>query len=112
MANAGGAHFTTSSYGLLTDTINGGLKVDLSLGLEMDEADFKQTAWSNGDTTVTNPFLSNAENDFSTPSAYGIQRPLYQPITDTGVFSHERKLGPGHTGSSALSFSRHRCSHI
>ena len=41
MANAGGAHFTTSSYGLLTDTINGGLKVDLSLGLEMDEADFK-----------------------------------------------------------------------
>ena len=94
-AHIGGAYFTTSSYGLLTDTVNGGLKVDLNLGLEMDEANFRQPFWGSGDTATTNPFHSNAENDFTTPNTYDIQRPLYQPITDSGVFSHERNWDRG-----------------
>lgn len=81
-----GAHFTTSSYGLLTNTATGGLKVDLSLGFEMSDDDFKADTWDN-------PFRSASETAFSTPSNYDSQRPLYQPLVNSGSYSHQRTWG-------------------
>ena len=72
--------YTASSFGLLTNVVDGGLKVDLSLGLELDERDFNAQNWS----SVRNPFHASAEDDFATPGAYGSQRPLYEPQSETG----------------------------
>ncbi|MFC5051411.1 hypothetical protein ACFPK9_12425 [Rubritalea spongiae] len=83
----GSGHFTTSSYGLLTNVVDGGLKVDLSLGFEMDDADFSQASWG----SIKNPFVAASENEFTTPSSYGSQRPLYEPLNDVGYHNFERE---------------------
>ena len=72
--------YTTHSFGLLTDVVDGGLKVDLSLGLGLDDEDFESESWS----SEQNPFHSSSEEDFDVPGAYGIQRPLYEPQSDSG----------------------------
>jgi len=72
--------YTTHSFGLLTDVVDGGLKVDLSLGLQLDETDFETETWS----SVPNPFHSATEEEFEIPSAYGSQRPLFEPQSDSG----------------------------
>ncbi len=78
----GGADFTTQGFGVLTDTVNGGLKTDLNLGFEMSENDFAQDRWAK----VKSPFHSS--NAPVVPSnAYGAQRPLFTPITQTGSVS-------------------------
>jgi len=82
--------FTTTSFGILTDPINGGLKVDMSLGFGMSDADFAQDSWTSNGETFDNPFRKIAENNFTVPASYQEQRPLYQPIVETGTFSDER----------------------
>ena len=82
----GGAHFTTTSNGLLTNVVDGGLKVDMSLGFEMSDADFAEATW--GD--VVNPFNSQGETEFVTPNTYLGQRPLYEPLSDSGYFTYFR----------------------
>ncbi|MCX6874380.1 MAG: hypothetical protein NTW21_11335 [Verrucomicrobia bacterium] len=62
--------FTTDACSLLTQPVKGGLKVDLTTGFELTDAEFAATAWG----TVKNPFRS------STPSTYRGQNPLYQPL--------------------------------
>ncbi|MGJ8644323.1 MAG: hypothetical protein ACSHX9_13015 [Luteolibacter sp.] len=88
-----GADFTATSFGLLTDVVNGGLKVDLSLGFEMDDSDFESDTWTTDDGTISNPFRSVAELAFSTPSGYETQRLLYQPIVESGSLSYQRTWG-------------------
>lgn len=88
-----GADFTTTSFGLLTDTVNGGLKVDLSLGFEMSDSDYTSDSWSLDQGTLANPFRKDAEIAFATPSGYETQRPLYQPIVESGSYSHQRTWG-------------------
>ena len=75
--------YTANSFGLLTDVVNGGLKVDLSLGFEMDESDFEAESWEE----FENPFHSAAEEEFSPPSSYGSQRPLFEPQSSDGNFA-------------------------
>ncbi|TAG10470.1 MAG: hypothetical protein EAZ42_03770 [Verrucomicrobia bacterium] len=65
---------TTDSRGLLTDVVNGGLKVDLSLAFEMPSSQFAQDVWNDFD----NPFRSS-----DNPSYQG-QVPLYTPMAEDG----------------------------
>ena len=51
------AHFTT-------DVVNGGLKTDLSLGFEMDDADFKLNTWG----VLKNPFRAATAPILATPA--------------------------------------------
>ena len=74
--------YTANSFGLLTDVVDGGLKVDLSLGFEMGEGDFASQSWGE----FTNPFHSSAETAFASPVSYGSQRPLFQPQSADGNF--------------------------
>jgi len=90
-----GADFTTTSYGLLTNAVDGGLKVDMSLGFEMSQADYAQDSWSSNGETITNPFRKNAVTDFTIPASYQTQRPLYEPLVDSGAYSHERTWDRG-----------------
>ena len=83
--------YTANSFGLLTDVVNGGLKVDLSLGFEMDESDFEAESWEE----FENPFHSAAEEEFSPPSSYGSQRPLFEPQSDDGNFATSYSFDQG-----------------
>ncbi|MBK1832350.1 hypothetical protein JIN77_16550 [Verrucomicrobiaceae bacterium R5-34] len=85
-----GADFTTSSYGLLTNVVDGGFKVDMSLGFEMSDTDYARDSWSVDGETIANPFRKSSVSDFNVPASYASQRPLYEPITDSGTYSHER----------------------
>ena len=51
----GRAHFSTSAMGLATNVVEGGLKVDLSLGMELDENDFNAERWAGTDGEVSKP---------------------------------------------------------
>jgi hypothetical protein len=64
--------FTVDSYSLLTNTVKGGLKADLSTGFDMTDSDFAKDAWD----TVKNPFRETG------PAEYGGQKPLYRPVTN------------------------------
>ncbi len=75
-----GAHFTAQGNGLLTDVVNGGLKTDLSLGFEMAESDFKKDTWG----SIKNPFRAAGAPQMNIPSAYKGERPLFEPLTDSG----------------------------
>ena len=66
-------HFTTSALSLLTNPVTGGMKVDLTSGFEMSDADFRTDAWSTAQGTVRNPFRGTA-------SVYKGQRTLFQPV--------------------------------
>ncbi len=72
--------FTTLGYGLLTDVVQGGLKTDMNLGFELSDGDFNLAAWDGR----PNPFLAAGVTDFSVPSAYDGQRPLFKPISENG----------------------------
>lgn len=74
------AHFTSQGLGLLTDAVNGGLKTDLSLGFEMPYSDFTQNTWG----SLKNPFRATSVPQFTTPSSYKVQRPLFKPLTASG----------------------------
>ncbi|MEO5914800.1 MAG: hypothetical protein ABIS50_11235 [Luteolibacter sp.] len=78
------ADFTSQGLGLLTDVVNGGLKTDLTLGFEMSDGSFQQNAWG----TFKNPFRSVNVPQFTTPSNYRGQRPLFRPIVTTSGSVH------------------------
>ncbi len=68
------ADFTTTSRGLLTNPVDGGLKIDLNLGFELTDADFASSEWNKPDAT-----------GFVTPNSYQTERPLFQPISNTAT---------------------------
>lgn len=70
-AGQAAAHFTVDSLSLLTDPVNGGLKVDLTTGFDMSDDDFAADNWN----SVDNPFRGTGPRD------YKGQLPLYQPLT-------------------------------
>ena len=65
--------FTVDSYSLLTNSVKGGLKVDLSTGFDMSDGDFAMNSWD----TVKNPFRDTV------PREYSGQKPLYLPVTNS-----------------------------
>lgn len=93
-ARSAAADFTTSSAGLLTNVVDGGLKVDLSLGFEMSDSDFEAKSWSSEGTELANPFHADAEKRFNTPGSYQNQRPLYAPLADSGNLEYPKEFWP------------------
>ena len=92
----GGAHFTAVGAGLLTNVVDGGLKTDMSLGFEMEEADFAATQWTSRGKSFTNPFNARAEREFPVPSStYRGQRPIFKPVSDGGTYVYHRDY-PGY----------------
>ncbi len=81
-----GADFTTQGFGILSDVVNGGLKVDMSLGFEMSDSSFNADTWG----AIQNPFRSDAAPDVSGGATYEGQRPLFKPLTDSA--SHPAQL--------------------
>lgn len=69
--------FTVDAYSLVTDVVQGGVKVDLSTGLDLPDHDFTATAWSDAVGTVANPFRALVPRD------YRGQKPLFQPLFTT-----------------------------
>jgi hypothetical protein len=84
--------FTAQGLGLITDVVNGGLKTDLNLGFELSDNDFDSDTW--GD--FKNPFRSGA-TQFSTPSSYRGQRPLFRPLTTSGSVRVDISFPPANT---------------
>jgi len=88
-ARSGGSH-TVHSQGLLTDAVKGGLKTDLSLGFEMNDADFAKSAWDG----VPNPFRTPAADaGFASPASYKNQQALFLPLTDNPVVASRINYG-------------------
>ncbi len=85
----GGADFTAQGYGVLADVVNGGLKTDLNLGFEMSDGDFAQDQWGQ----VKSPFHST-NAPVVPPNSYGIQRPLFTPLTQTGSVAASLNFNP------------------
>lgn len=69
--------YTVDSNSLLTDSVKGGLKVDLSTGFELSDSEFAATNWSGDNGSVTNPFTS------ATPKEYKGQKPLFQQMMNS-----------------------------
>jgi hypothetical protein len=85
-----GASHTVHSQGLLTDVVKGGLKTDLSLGFEMNDADFAKAAWND----VPNPFRTpGVDPEFSSPSSYKSQQALFLPLTDNPIVASRTNYG-------------------
>lgn len=68
------AHFTVHSNSLLTNTVDGGLKTDLSTGFGMDDEDFASSTWVSGGENIPNPFRSS-----SNPGYKG-EKSLFAPL--------------------------------
>ena len=72
-----GKSYTVHSQGLLTDAVNGGLKVDLNLGFELNDSEFARARWDD----VTNPFRgTKAKAGFAVPTSFKTQMPLFRPL--------------------------------
>lgn len=72
-----GRSYTVHSQGLLTDSVFGGLKVDLNLGFEMSDSDFSKTSWN----SVPNPFRgTKSKAGFAAPNSFRGQMPLFRPL--------------------------------
>lgn len=76
-ANAISKDFTTQAYSLLTNSVKGGLKVDLTTGFDLTDSQFSSTTWG----TTKNPFRS------TTPREYLGQKPLFTPLNNTAKAS-------------------------
>jgi len=87
-------HFTTVGSGLLTNVVEGGLKVDMNLGFEMDESDFEAESWPSDGERIDNPFVGAANDSSPIPGGYEDQRPLYQPLEDEGSFEVQQRFWP------------------
>ena len=87
---AAGASHSVHAQGLLTDTVKGGLKTDLSLGFELSDSDFAMAAWDG----VPNPFRSSKkESGFASPGSYESQQALFLPLTDNPIVSSKTNYG-------------------
>ncbi|MCW1884880.1 hypothetical protein OKA04_09080 [Luteolibacter flavescens] len=85
------ASFTASSFGVLSDVVRGGLKTDLSLGLELEDATFAQASWGG----VANPFRSaGAPEGVRTPATYKGQRALFTPLVESPIVSFTTDYEP------------------
>ncbi|NNM31144.1 MAG: hypothetical protein HKO57_16625, partial [Akkermansiaceae bacterium] len=93
-STAGGAHFTGTGAGLLTNVVTGGLKTDLNLGFEMSEANFNAPRWASGSRAFKNPFHGDTETAFKIPSSYENQRALYSPLDNRGAWKVQRTFWP------------------
>jgi len=72
-----GKSYTVHSQGLLTDTVYGGLKVDLNLGFELSDSDFAKANWDG----TPNPFRgTKAKAGFAVPNSFRTQMPLFRPL--------------------------------
>ena len=102
----GGAHFTTQSFGLLTNVVDGGLKTDLNLGFEMTEEAFTTAQWKAGDLTLSNPFHSTSEDAFAVPNIYANQRPLYRHLgtNQSGHYTNTQLLANFDTAKVQFDF--------
>jgi hypothetical protein len=69
--------FTADALTVLSDPVRGGLKVDLSSGFELSDAEFTAEAWSDRQGRIPNPFRGSGGG-----SAYQGQVPLFQPLQD------------------------------
>lgn len=67
--------YTVDGYSLLTNPVSGGLKVDLTSGFDLTDAEFGATTWG----SIKNPFRA------TTPREYKGQKPLYQPLVNNPV---------------------------
>lgn len=86
-----GASYTVHSFGVLSDAVKGGLKTDLNLGLEMEDAAFAKSSWE----STPNPFkASNANAGFKSPAAYKDERPLFAPLVDSPIVSFTTDYNP------------------
>ena len=65
--------FTVDSFSLLTNSVKGGLKVDLTTGFDMTDTEFATDSWD----SVKNPFRGTV------PREYQRQKPLYMPIANS-----------------------------
>ncbi|MEM9236714.1 MAG: hypothetical protein AAGB14_08040 [Verrucomicrobiota bacterium] len=89
-----GEHFTTKGAGLLTNVVDGGLKVDMNLGFGMEDADFERDSWSDGDDNIRNPFHASVVDEYGIPGTYGNQRTLYRPLEDEGIYEVKKEFWP------------------
>lgn len=76
-----GADFTAHARSVLSNPVDGGLKVDLTTGFELDDADFAADSWGEDEAAVSNPFQNGDV------SAYRGQRPLWNPLTNSAEAS-------------------------
>jgi len=91
-----GASYTVHSRGVLSDAVKGGLKTDLSLGLEMDDDSFAKSSWD----SVPNPFkASNAGTDVKSPAAYKDQRALFTPLVENPIVSFTTDYDPANVAN-------------
>ena len=67
--------YTTDAFSLLTNPVNGGLKVDFSTGFDLTDSEFAAASW--GD--IKNPFRA------TTPRDYKGQKPLYMPLVNNAM---------------------------
>lgn len=86
---AAAASHTVHARGLLTDAVNGGLKTDLSLGFELEDAEFANAKLDE----VPNPFQSPAGGPAS-PSSYRSQRALFMPVVENPIVPIETNYSP------------------
>ncbi|WP_265594808.1 hypothetical protein [Haloferula sp. BvORR071] len=88
------ASYTTTAMGLATDAVNGGLKVDLSLGFEMSDDDFKKSTWGE----VQNPFRKDKDGKTRTgvvvPSTFKTEAPLFRPLVDNPIVNCKLTFDP------------------
>ena len=85
-----GASYTAHSQGLLTDAVKGGLKMDLSLGFELDDAKFAMPAWDD----VPNPFRTPRKDaGFTSPASYESQQALFLPLAANPIVSSKIDYG-------------------
>ncbi len=90
------ASYTVSSFGVLSDAVNGGLKTDLSLGLEMEDSTFAQSSWDN----VANPFrASSAPENVKAPASYKDQRALFTPLVEDPIVSFTTDYDPANVAN-------------
>ncbi|BCX48851.1 hypothetical protein HAHE_27590 [Haloferula helveola] len=75
-----GADYTTQSLSVLSNPVDGGLKVDLSTGFELPDEEFEMAAWSDASGQVGNPFRLT---DRASRSSYDGQRPLWKPLASS-----------------------------
>lgn len=75
--------YTTTSMGLLTDTVWGGLKTDINLGFDMADGDFNTPAWGSS-PSYKNPFYAAGLHGIAPLPVFNKQKPMFRPVTANG----------------------------
>lgn len=88
VALAAARDYTTESFSLLTNSVRGGVKADLTTGFDMEENDYKQLTWSDAWGKVTNPFRSSLIRE------YEGEKPLYRPVVNSAQAKVSMNFAP------------------